>query len=56
MDWLLFALVLVIPAVALATGFRWLGIEYAVAYVWVVFFLSFAWSMWMMWRRDYSDL
>jgi hypothetical protein len=56
MDRLLVALILAIPAAALATGFRWLPIEYAVAYVWVVFFLSFAWSMWMIWRRDYSDL
>jgi len=43
MDRLIFALIIFgIPATALATVFRWLGVEYALGIVWAVVLLTFA--------------
>ena len=42
MDWLVFAIVLAIPATVLATALGWVGIEYALGIVWAAVFLTVA--------------
>jgi tryptophan-rich sensory protein len=55
MGWLLFAIVLAIPATVPATAFRWLSIEYALGIIWAGFFLCVAWGLLTMWQPRHRD-